>query len=187
MKHAAWLVIAVGAVTAGSVLGGQRNRMIGTPTGAIADGKACGHTHGWFVAMEQTTTPGTRGRASTREHAALAVTMARARVTLIGLAAERWCLGEGHGRYPSSLAELIAYATGVRRLANQPRVMQCVLDSELTLDPWDSPIFFQAQENRLLVVSAGPDRVFTTSDDIALPDSALPNTVQLNPAEHCVR
>ncbi|MDX2086215.1 MAG: hypothetical protein SFX73_00140 [Kofleriaceae bacterium] len=55
--------------------------------------------------------------------------------------------------YPKHLGELSEY-----------------MNSKSAIDPWDSPYFMQRAQRGIVVMSAGPDRVFGTSDDFRSDD-----------------
>lgn len=91
------------------------------------------------------------------------VRMTQARLDAIVLAAEAYCQLSG-GRYPASFEDMIHPTTAIAE-----GIRECRLDRHAIVDAWDRPIFFAVTADGLLVVSAGPDGVFTTADDIKLP------------------
>lgn len=91
------------------------------------------------------------------------VRMTQARIDAIVLAAEAYCQ-LSRGRYPASFEDMMHPSTSIAE--GMPK---CRLDRNAVVDAWDRPIFFAVTANRLRVVSAGPDGVFTTADDIELP------------------
>lgn len=91
------------------------------------------------------------------------VRMTQARIDAIVLAAEAYCQLSG-GRYPANFEDMMHPASTIAE-----GMRECRLDRHAVMDAWDRPIFFAVSANRLIVVSAGPDGVFTTADDIELP------------------
>lgn len=65
------------------------------------------------------------------------------------------------GRYPSTIEEI--------NMALRRTGRTCQLDTALARDAWGSPIFYGVIRAEPVLVSAGPDGVFATEDDISTP------------------
>jgi general secretion pathway protein G len=71
-----------------------------------------------------------------------------------------------HGRAPTSVDEL------VNPPSDSGQGQEEGLLSENPIDPWGTPYILSIEENKLVVISAGPDRQEGTMDDIRSDESA---------------
>jgi hypothetical protein len=131
------------------------------PAGTVGTEPACEQLYGWIIRHQDRPVPGASDSVVQRDRADLS--RARAKVTAIALAAERWCAERGSGEYPSSLTALVDHA---RRL---PSPSPCRVHEGDLVDPWDHPIFYELHDGVPFIVSAGPDGRFSTTDDVLLP------------------
>lgn len=99
------------------------------------------------------------------------ITVTKARLNMIAVAAERYC--RLHDRYPNNYQELLV----PRDTTYYP---SCALtDAALTYDAWNRQIKLEANGIPRLV-SAGPDGYFETNDDIHLPSSETGDKIELS-------
>lgn len=92
------------------------------------------------------------------------VLVTRARLGRIADQAEAWC--RSTGRYPATVQELIDGP----RAKDVPRV--CRIHAENAVDGWERPFAIIAPSDSIRIVSAGPDGVSGTADDITVPPPA---------------
>lgn len=90
----------------------------------------------------------------------------QARIDAILVAAVAYCVAEG-GTYPASFDALAA-----RAMSLPDSLRRCELDPTAHHDAWGRPIFFGVIGGRVHVQSAGKDGVFSTPDDIGVPEPA---------------
>ena len=107
------------------------------------------------------------------------VLLTQARINSIALAAAIHCRQPGGG-YPATSVDLVLPESQL-----PSKWAACSLERDLLQDAWDRPIFYMAEEGRLLIVSAGPDGRFATEDDIGLPHSDDQHAEQMNLDSEC--
>lgn len=116
-----------------------------------------------------------------RDNRPYLVRVTQARINLIALAAATHCLQFG-GEYPLTYTEMLRRASEI-----PPERAACRLSEDLLDDGWDHPIYYQAMDHRLSVVSAGPDGRFATADDIVLPQGGTPHTELVDIGQQCAK
>ncbi len=135
------------------VLAACRHQARGSPALAQSLGSAtCGRLRAWHIPSPLEEQPGAQRAWTTLS-----------RLTMVALAAEEFC--SARGAYPRSLPELAAFADTLK-----PHRDLCRLDRHLLVDEWGTSIrYVAAGAATPTVLSAGPDRVFGTADDLTLP------------------
>lgn len=93
------------------------------------------------------------------------ITISIARMSTVMLAAEMFCLSN-HDEYPTTTTALLSYAESL------PARSACRIDRTDFLDGWGVPLYYGVIKGGLILVSAGKDGQFATSDDISLPAHA---------------
>ena len=101
---------------------------------------------------------------------------ARIEVSVIALAAERYCLQRG--RYPTSVSELIRIG------GTQPSGASCVIRFAPPEDPWGHPYRYEVENGVPHIMSIGKDGTARTADDLSLLPSD-PGSVQIDVAQIC--
>lgn len=126
---------------------------------ATSQAPRCGQLREWSMPEDSRV----NGSDSERTFALL---VTQARISTIAVAAEAYC--RRHGQYPSQFADI--QLSTMSTLLNEPRASaRCLVVREELNDGWGRPIFLDRIRGSLVVRSAGPDGIFTTSDDVALP------------------
>jgi hypothetical protein len=105
--------------------------------------------------------------------------MTQARIDNILVASEAYCVATG-GAYPSSFEELTA---GLATFPDSLR--RCELELSARLDAWERPIFFGRVNGYPFVRSAGEDGIFSTRDDIGVPDLISPYATTIRVPRDC--
>lgn len=124
-----------------------------TVSSGVSASSACSKLRAWRVPR------------ALEEQAQATPWVTRSRLSVIAFAAERYC--SEAGRYPNDLRELVARAETL-----DPRREACLFDTLLASDEWGTAISYTMRSQAPEIVSAGPDRQFSTQDDVSLPDAA---------------
>jgi hypothetical protein len=105
--------------------------------------------------------------------------MTQARIANILVASEAYCVAT-RGTYPTTFEEISA------GYANLPDTLRrCELEPSARLDAWERPIFFSRLNGVPVVRSAGADGIFSTRDDIGVPDPGGPFATQVRLPTDC--
>lgn len=142
-----------------------------------SDTERCGRLKIWRLPDHFAPTEGASD--SLEQRAQFMILRTKAVVSLIAAAAERWCVEQGRGRYPASLAALLAYSNRLSLKAS------CRVDASHYFDPWGRPIFYGLSGGVPVIVSAGPDGRFSTQDDITLPKPGDKDAVPIQARASC--
>jgi len=118
--------------------------------------------------------------ATPQENRPYKVLVTQARINIVVLAAERYCVAHS-GAYPGTFAEMIEYAQSLPRESRK-----CLLVESLLSDAWEQPLFYALSSGIPVVMSAGQDGRFTTEDDIGMPRPDSPKAEPVELERQCV-
>ena len=103
----------------------------------------------------------------------------KARLDVIRLVLEEYCLSQQKPGYPSTLADLLQFSH--EKLAGA----QCQFREDDFRDYWGRPIYYELRTGLPYLVSAGPDGRFTTPDDIAMPEASDSTAMIVDVTKYC--
>lgn len=92
----------------------------------------------------------------------------RARLNILAIALEARC--RRAGGYPIDLAELLVFAAA----------FQCPITEASLRDAWGHPFYYALVESVPDALSAGPDELFSTKDDISFGKLAIPGDLDVD-------
>jgi hypothetical protein len=153
----------------------------GSGSAAIAPGPLCGRVVIWKLPPDPTYSAPMIGPDSTQDRieAEMWAHHTKARLDIVRLTLEEYCLAQSKPSYPRTLSDLLPFSK--KRLGGA----QCKFREDDFLDYWGRPIYYELRLGLPYLVFAGRDGRFTTSDDIAMPEASDTSAMVVDVTKYC--